>query len=92
LSCFCPLITITGVTGTFFSALAKSRMSVSLLTSLVPGAGLDEQLEHPSHPARQAAHEPGAVYQDRRTSAACGFETDPAPTSMRRLMAAEMRR
>ena len=31
---FLPLITITGVTGTFFSALAIA-MSVSLLTSLV---------------------------------------------------------
>ena len=51
---FLPLITITGVTGTFFSALAIA-MSVSLLDVAGARAGLDEQPEHPPDPARQAA-------------------------------------
>ena len=44
---FLPLITITGVTGTFFRSLAIA-MSVALLTSLVTRAGVDEQPERAS--------------------------------------------
>ena len=48
---FLPLITITGVTGTFFSALAIA-MSVSLLTSLVLALVWTSNLSTQADPAR----------------------------------------
>jgi len=51
---FLPLITITGVTGTFFSALAIT-MSVSLLTSLVLALVWTSNHEQPEHAADPAA-------------------------------------
>ena len=60
---FLPLISITGVTGTFFRALAIA-MSVSLLTSLVLALSLDHQSGNVSDPPRQAA----AAGDRRRTA------------------------
>ena len=85
---FLPLITITGVTGTFFSALAIA-MSVSLLTSLGAGAGLDEQLEHASHPARSGGARARGRPRGCGTSAAAGLCHRPA---RRRDAAADGRR
>ncbi len=50
---FLPLITITGVTGTFFGALAIA-MSVALLTSLVLALVWTSNLEHAAHPPAPA--------------------------------------
>ena len=49
---FLPLISITGVTGTFFRALAIA-MSVSLLTSLVLALSMDDQPGHTSDPPQE---------------------------------------
>jgi multidrug efflux pump subunit AcrB len=83
---FLPLITITGVTGTFFSALAIA-MSVSLLTSLVLALVWTSNLGTHLIRRGQAAHEPGAVHQSSALPA--GFETDPRAEQVRRMMAAE---
>jgi multidrug efflux pump subunit AcrB len=85
---FLPLITITGVTGTFFSALAIA-MSVSLLTSLVLAlvwtSNLSIRLVRRGH----ASHAPGAIRSDAAHPLPRGFETDPRATQVRRMMAAE---
>jgi len=75
---FLPVITITGVTGTFFSALAIA-MSVALLTSLVLAlvwtSNLSTRLIR-----RGRAHEPRRALD----------ESDASPAAqMRRMMAAE---
>ena len=85
---FLPLITITGVTGTFFGALAIA-MSVSLLTSLVLAlvwtSNLSIRLVRRGH----AAHAPGALHADAAHPLPRGFATDPRAAQVRRMMAAE---
>ncbi len=56
---FLPLITITGVTGTFFRALALT-VGMALLTSLGAGADMDADAE-PLSAAREPAARPPAV-------------------------------
>jgi multidrug efflux pump subunit AcrB len=85
---FLPLITITGVTGTFFSALAIA-MSVSLLTSLVLALVWTSNLSTHLIRRGQAPHEPAAVREDAAHPLPQGFATDPRAGEMRRLMAAE---
>src|SRR5206468_9472453 len=84
---FLPLITITGVTGTFFSALAIA-MSVSLLTSLVLalvwtinlGARLIRR-------GKQASADVPVVHHDAAHPVPAGFDDDPRAAQMRRMMA-----
>jgi multidrug efflux pump subunit AcrB len=84
---FLPLITITGVTGTFFGALAIA-MSVSLLTSLVLAlvwtSNLSIRLVR-----RHGTAAPATLHSDAAHPLPRGFETDPHAADMRRLMAAE---
>jgi len=84
---FLPLITITGVTGTFFGALAIA-MSVSLLTSLVLAlvwtSNLSIRLVR-----RHGAAAPATLHADAAHPLPRGFATDPHAAQMRRLMAAE---
>jgi multidrug efflux pump subunit AcrB len=85
---FLPLITITGVTGTFFSALAIA-MSVSLLTSLVLAlvwtSNLSIRLVRRGH----ESHAPRAIHADAAHPLPPGFDTDPRAAQVRRMMAAE---
>jgi multidrug efflux pump subunit AcrB len=85
---FLPLITITGVTGTFFSALAIA-MSVSLLTSLVLALVWTSNLSTKLIRRGQAAHETAAVHHDAAHPMPEGFDTDPRAAQLRRMMAAE---
>jgi multidrug efflux pump subunit AcrB len=85
---FLPLITITGVTGTFFSALAIA-MSVSLLTSLVLALVWTSNLGTHLIRRGQASHEHGAIRHDAAHPLPEGFDTDPRADEVRRLMAAE---
>jgi multidrug efflux pump subunit AcrB len=85
---FLPLITITGVTGTFFSALAIA-MSVSLLTSLVLALVWTSNLSTHLIRRGQASHEPGVIRHDAAHPLPAGFDTDPRADQVRRLMAAE---
>jgi multidrug efflux pump subunit AcrB len=86
---FLPLITITGVTGTFFSALAIT-MSVSLLTSLVLAlvwtSNLGTRLIRRGQRATPLLSE---VHADAAHPLPEGFATDPRAEQMRRVMAAE---
>jgi multidrug efflux pump subunit AcrB len=86
---FLPLITITGVTGTFFSALAIA-MSVSLLTSLVLAlvwtSNLGTFLIRRGH---QAAAAGDVVHHDGAHPVPEGFDSDPHAAQVRRMMAAE---
>src|SRR5207248_10760508 len=79
---FLPLITITGVTGTFFGALAIA-MSVSLLSSLVLAlvwtSNLGSQLIRRGH----VAHGPAAVHTDAAHPLPAGFATDPRAAQVR---------
>ena len=86
---FLPLITITGLTGTFFSALAIT-MSVSLLTSLVLAlvwtSNLSTRLVRrgqvgPTHAA--------AFHHDSAHPVPEGFDDDPRAAQLRRMLAAE---
>jgi multidrug efflux pump subunit AcrB len=85
---FLPLITITGVTGTFFSALAIA-MSVSLLTSLVLALVWTSNLSTKLIRRGQAAHETAPVHHDAAHPMPEGFDTDPRAAQLRRMMAAE---
>ena len=85
---FLPLITITGVTGTFFSALAIA-MSVSLLTSLVLALVWTSNLSTRLIRRGQKAHQPPAVHRDAEHVLPEGFENDPRAAQLRRMMAAE---
>jgi multidrug efflux pump subunit AcrB len=85
---FLPLITITGVTGTFFGALAIA-MSVSLLTSLVLALVWTSNLSIRLIRRGQKAVEPAAVHGDAAHPLPPGFETDPKAAQIRRMMAAE---
>jgi multidrug efflux pump subunit AcrB len=86
---FLPLISITGVTGTFFRALAIT-MSVSLLTSLVLAlvwtSNLSTRLIRRGH---AAADVPLVVHHDPAHPMPANFDTDPRAAQMRRMMAAE---
>jgi len=86
---FLPLISITGVTGTFFGALAIT-MSVSLLTSLVLALVWTSNLSIRLIRRGQPAARVGAVVPDRVPGhVPGGFETDPRAAQVRRMMAAE---
>ena len=86
---FLPLITITGVTGTFFSALAIA-MSVSLLTSLVLALVWTSNLSTRLIRRGQAAPaHAGVVHHDAEHPVPPGFDDDPRAAQMRRMMAAE---
>jgi multidrug efflux pump subunit AcrB len=86
---FLPLITITGVTGTFFSALAIA-MSVSLLASLVLALVWTSNLS--TMLVRRGQTGTGGsdvVRHDAEHQLPPGFDDDPRAAQMRRMMAAE---
>jgi multidrug efflux pump subunit AcrB len=85
---FLPLITITGVTGTFFGALAIA-MSVSLLTSLVLALVWTSNLSIRLVRRGQAVHPAPALHPDTTHPLPQRFATDPRAGQMRRMMAAE---
>src|SRR5437667_12404987 len=85
---FLPLITIAGVTGTFFRALAIA-MSVSLLTSLVLALVWTSNLSTRLVRRGQPSHAPAAAHTDAAHPLPEGFATDPRAAEMRRMMAAE---
>src|ERR1700730_3349036 len=78
---FLPLISITGVTGTFFRALALS-MSISLLTSLVLALGWTTNL------GTLVIRRTKTPKNSQKTPATAGVETAQAD-EMRRMIAAE---
>src|SRR4029077_15400576 len=86
---FLPLITITGVTGTFFSALAIA-MSVSLLSSLVLAlvwaSNLSTKLVRRGQTGSGGSD---VVHHDREHQFPPGFDDDPNAAQLRRMMAAE---
>src|SRR4029077_18590446 len=86
---FLPLITITGVTGTFFSALAIA-MSVSLFSSLVLAlvwtSNLSTKLVRRGQTASGGSD---VVHHDREHQFPPGFDDDPNAAQLRRMMAAE---
>ena len=85
---FLPLITITGVTGTFFSALAIA-MSVSLLTSLVLALVWTSNLSTRLVRRGRLAHAPAILHGDAAHPLPEGFASDPAAAQLRGVMAAE---
>src|SRR5881409_3515598 len=86
---FLPLITITGVTGTFFSALAIA-MSVSLLTSLVLALVWTSNLgARLIRRRRSHAQGPPALQHDPAPRGPAGMSVDPRTADLRRMMAAE---
>ena len=86
---FLPLITFTGVTGTFFSALAIA-MSVSLLSSLVLAlvwtSNLGTKLIRRGQPA---STQPADAPRDAARPRPAGFDDDPKAAQLKRMMAAE---
>ena len=86
---FLPLITITGVTGTFFSALAIA-MSVALLTSLVLALVWTSDLSTKLvRRGKQASGGSDVVHHDVEHQLPPGFDDDPRAAQLRRMMAAE---
>jgi multidrug efflux pump subunit AcrB len=85
---FLPLITITGVTGTFFSALAIA-MSVSLLASLALALVWTSNLSVSLIRRGQATHAPPVMHEDKEHPLPPGLANDPKALQMRRMMAAE---
>jgi multidrug efflux pump subunit AcrB len=85
---FLPLITITGVTGTFFGALAIA-MSVALLTSLVLALVWTSNLSIRLVRRGQASHAPRAPRTDIAPPMPEGGATDARGAEVRRMMAAE---
>jgi multidrug efflux pump subunit AcrB len=86
---FLPLITITGVTGTFFSALAIA-MTVSLLASLVLALVWTSNLSTKLVRRHQAAGGGSdVVHHDDAHPLPQGFDDDPRAAQLRRMMAAE---
>jgi multidrug efflux pump subunit AcrB len=85
---FLPLITITGVTGTFFSALAIA-MSVSLLTSLVLALVWTSNLGTKLIRRHQHASTDIATGVRHVSPMPAGHEHDPRAAEIRRMMAAE---
>jgi multidrug efflux pump subunit AcrB len=85
---FLPLITITGVTGTFFSALAIA-MSVSLLTSLVLALVWTSNLGTKLIRRNAKATTDAATVVMHMPELPPGHEHDPHAAEIRRMMAAE---
>ncbi len=89
---FLPLISITGVTGTFFRALAMA-MSVSLLTSLVLALGWTTNLGTFLIRRHKSGHEAHTAGNDGHEYAPPVMESESAEPSkveqMKRMMAAE---
>jgi multidrug efflux pump subunit AcrB len=85
---FLPLITITGVTGTFFSALAIA-MSVSLLTSLVLALVWTSNLGTKLIRRHQHVSTDLATAVRRVPPMPTGHDHDPRAAEIRRMMAAE---
>ena len=86
---FLPLISITGVTGTFFSALAIT-MSVALLTSLILALVWTSNLStRLIRRGRKASGASAVAHHDAAHPMPAGFDTDPRAAQMRRMMAAE---
>jgi multidrug efflux pump subunit AcrB len=95
---FLPLISITGVTGTFFRALAVA-MSISLLTSLVLALGWTTNLgsymirrkQTPEAIERNARHDEdgNSIRQDRDPVLPAGSAESSEAEQIRRMMAAE---
>src|SRR6267142_2411806 len=73
---FLPLVTITGVIGTFFSALAVA-MSVSLLTSLVLALGWTTNLGAQLIRRGKTAHAPAATGHEVTVPPSEGSDADP---------------
>jgi multidrug efflux pump subunit AcrB len=91
---FLPLISITGVTGTFFSALAIA-MSISLLTSLVLALGWTTNLStylirHKGGPHNDP-NEVNDANDDAVMASPAGDHGDEAQDEVRRMMASEER-
>jgi multidrug efflux pump subunit AcrB len=86
---FLPLITITGVTGAFFSALAIA-MSVALLSSLVLAlvwtSNLSTKLIRRGQPDFA---KPANAPHDAEHPLPVGFNDDPKAAQLKRMMAAE---
>ena len=89
---FLPLISITGVTGTFFRALAMA-MSVSLLTSLVLALGWTTNLGTFLIRRHKSGHEAHTAGNDGHEYSPPVMESESAEPSkveqMKRMMAAE---
>jgi multidrug efflux pump subunit AcrB len=89
---FLPLISITGVTGTFFRALAMA-MSVSLLTSLVLALGWTTNLGTfliRRHKSGHEAHGAGSDGHEYRPPVMESESAEPSKVEqMKRMMAAE---
>jgi len=86
---FLPLITITGVTGTFFGALAIA-MSVSLLTSLVLALVWTSNLStRLIRRGQKSSRVPATATPDAAHPLPAGLESDPRAAQVRRMMAAE---
>jgi multidrug efflux pump subunit AcrB len=86
---FLPLITITGVTGTFFSALAIA-MSVSLLASLVLALVWTSNLSTKLvRRGKKGSGGSDVVRHDVEHQLPPGFDDDPRAAQLRRMMAAE---
>jgi len=86
---FLPLITITGVTGTFFGALAIA-MSVSLLTSLVLALVWTSNLStRLIRRGQKSSGVPATATPDAAHPLPAGLESDPRAAQVRRMMAAE---
>ena len=85
---FLPLITITGVTGTFFSAFAVA-MSVSLLASLVLALGWTTSLGALLIRRGHHTSTPVPAGRDAAPQEPDGLDTDPRAAQTRRMMAAE---
>jgi multidrug efflux pump subunit AcrB len=85
---FLPLITITGVTGTFFRSLAIA-MSVSLLTSLVLALVWTSNLSARLVRRHQSPDGQRATLGDARHGIPAGFDGDPRAAQVRRMMTAE---
>jgi multidrug efflux pump subunit AcrB len=85
---FLPLITITGVTGTFFRSLAIA-MSVSLLTSLVLALVWTSNLSARLVRRHQSTDVQPGTLSEARHSIPAGFDSDPRAAQVRRMMTAE---
>jgi multidrug efflux pump subunit AcrB len=85
---FLPLITITGVTGTFFRSLAIA-MSVSLLTSLVLALVWTSNLSARLVRRHQSTDVQPGTLGEARHSIPAGFDSDPRAAQVRRMMTAE---
>jgi multidrug efflux pump subunit AcrB len=85
---FLPLITITGVTGTFFRSLAIA-MSVSLLTSLVLALVWTSNLSARLVRRHQSPDVQAGPLGEARHGVPAELENDPRAAQVRRMMTAE---